>query len=168
MPPHPTLSGLIVNPLVKDLEAGKATLVSIKYNSKFRDLTHKALEDVINPVDQPIAPIGMVKVNRKLAARLAADKERVDSAPADAKKKGAPPPAAAKKEAEPAKGKDKGKGALTAEEEQAEVDRLKQEEEERERAKQEELEAAFDKIGELTRLGGKVTDFEIEDETGRT
>lgn len=40
VPPNPKLSGLMVNPLVQSLAAGKSTLVSVKYTSKFRDLTH--------------------------------------------------------------------------------------------------------------------------------
>lgn len=40
VPPHPEISGLMVNPLVKPLDGGKSTLVSIKYSSLFRDLTY--------------------------------------------------------------------------------------------------------------------------------
>ena len=40
VPPNPKLSGIMVNPLVQNLASGKSTLVSVKYTSKFRDLTH--------------------------------------------------------------------------------------------------------------------------------
>jgi hypothetical protein len=39
VPPNSKLSGLTVNPLVNTIKAGGGGLVSIKYNSKFRDLT---------------------------------------------------------------------------------------------------------------------------------
>lgn len=41
VPPKNSISGLTVNPLVKPIEAGKSTLVSIKFDSRFRDLTYK-------------------------------------------------------------------------------------------------------------------------------
>jgi hypothetical protein len=40
VPPSVHLCGIIVNPLVKTIPAGTSTLVSLKYNSLFRDLTH--------------------------------------------------------------------------------------------------------------------------------
>lgn len=40
VPPMNAVSGLVVNPLVKPIEAGKSTLVSIKFDSRFRDLTY--------------------------------------------------------------------------------------------------------------------------------
>ena len=49
MPPNVKLSGLTVNPLVKKLASGASTLVSIKYDALFRDLTHSALESLKNP-----------------------------------------------------------------------------------------------------------------------
>ena len=42
VPPMFSMSGLVVNPLVKPIEAGKSTLVSVKYTSQFRDLTYKS------------------------------------------------------------------------------------------------------------------------------
>jgi len=51
-PPNPKLSGIMVNPLVKGLKGGQSTLVSVKYTSKFRDLTHAALSTVNVPVDE--------------------------------------------------------------------------------------------------------------------
>ena len=40
VPPNFKLSGLTVNPLVNTLKAGGGALVSLKYSSKFRDLSH--------------------------------------------------------------------------------------------------------------------------------
>lgn len=68
VPPNPKISGLMVNPLVMSLTPGKSTLLSVKYTSKFRDLTHKFMKDMFNPVNElhgGIAP-GTVKRNRKL------------------------------------------------------------------------------------------------------
>ena len=42
VPPTGAMSGLTVNPLVKPMEAGKSTLVSVKFDSRFRDLTYKS------------------------------------------------------------------------------------------------------------------------------
>ena len=42
VPPLNAVSGLTVNPLVKPIEAGKSTLVSVKFDSLFRDLTYKS------------------------------------------------------------------------------------------------------------------------------
>lgn len=110
----------------------------------------------------------MVKVNKKLAAKLAAKKDKQDDAPADpkAKGKGAPPPAAKKEE--PPKKDAKGKGGPTPEEEEAEAERIKQEKEEAERFRLAEIERNFDKHGELAKLGGKVFDFDIDDEVRRS
>lgn len=158
----------MVNPLVKELPAGKATLVSIKYTSKFRDLTNKILTEINQAKGKFEVPPGMVKVNKKLQARLEAKKgeqEAANAANADPKKKGAPPPA---KKDEPPKKDAKGKGGPTEEELKAEEDRLKAEAEEAERKKQEELERNFDRDGELTKLGGKVFNFEVDDNNRRT
>ena len=40
VPPNPKVSGLIVNPTVKPLPANRSTLVSIRYDSAFRDFTY--------------------------------------------------------------------------------------------------------------------------------
>ena len=40
VPPANPVSGLTVNPLVKPIEAGKSTLVSVKFDSRFRDMTY--------------------------------------------------------------------------------------------------------------------------------
>ena len=67
VPPHPDISGLIVNPLVVPLNPGLATLVSIKYMSKFRDFNHQAMEDMFKPkYEEGSMPAGMVVKNKKL------------------------------------------------------------------------------------------------------
>lgn len=171
VPPLQALSGLSVNPLVKTLPAGRATLVSIKYDSDFRDLSHASLDAALNPKKQEQfeIPAGLVAVNKKLAAKIAQQRsEAAEAVPADAKGKKPAPPAAKKEEAAAKKDPKAAKGAPTAEDEQAEAERLKQEAEEAERQRAEDLEKQFDKTGELTRMGGKVCDFDANDDNRRT
>lgn len=56
------------------LSAGRSTLLSVKYHSKFRDLTAAVLEDLYKPKPNPDGtdglPKGMVARNRKLAERI--------------------------------------------------------------------------------------------------
>lgn len=49
VPPMNEVSGLTVNPLVKPIEAGKSTLISVKYNSEFRDLTYAKMNEIVKP-----------------------------------------------------------------------------------------------------------------------
>jgi hypothetical protein len=72
VPPNFYLSGLLVNPLVVPLSAGRSTLLSVKYHSEFRDFNAAALEDLYKPKFNEGAeiPKGMVARNRKLAERL--------------------------------------------------------------------------------------------------
>ena len=49
VPPLKECSGITVNPLVKPIEGGKSTLISIKYNSEFRDLTYTKMNEIIKP-----------------------------------------------------------------------------------------------------------------------
>ena len=49
VPPLGQVSGLTVNPLVKPIEAGKSTLISVKYNSEFRDLTYAKMNEIVKP-----------------------------------------------------------------------------------------------------------------------
>lgn len=49
VPPLAAVSGLTVNPLVKNLKPGAATLVQVKYDSDFRDLTFRSLDAALNP-----------------------------------------------------------------------------------------------------------------------
>ena len=73
VPPLSALSGLTVNPLVKNLKPGRATLVQIKYDSDFRDLSYNSLDAALNPKKKEAyqVPDGMVAVNKKLAAKIA-------------------------------------------------------------------------------------------------
>lgn len=115
------------------------------------------------------APAGMVSVNKKLAAKLAAKKDTNEAAPIDPKaKKGAPAPAAAAKKEDAPKKDAKGKGGPTPEEEEAELERIKKEKEAAEKFRLAEIEKNFDRHGELRKLGGTVYDFEIDDEVRRS
>lgn len=49
VPPNPKVSGIIVNPLVKPLPANRSTLVSIRYESAFRDLDYWSMKDLFKP-----------------------------------------------------------------------------------------------------------------------
>lgn len=44
VPPNLKISGLLINPLVTDLKAGKSSLVCIRYNSEFRDLSYARMQ----------------------------------------------------------------------------------------------------------------------------
>lgn len=146
-PPSAKLSGIVVNPLVKNIAAGQSTLVSLKYNSLFRDLTHASLENAKKGTsdDKTVgAPAGMVTKNKKIEAFLKSRKEAAAEAAPVADKKGKDK-APAKKEEPPKKDDKKGKGGPTAEEEEAEAERLRQEEAEKERLRIEAIEKAFNK-----------------------
>lgn len=139
----------------------------MKYTSKFRDLTHQILSNVDKPegaANAGPAP-GMVTRNKKLADRLARKKQgSADAAAGDPKKKAAPPA-----KAEPPKKDAKGaKGGPTAEEEQAEAEKLRLEAEAAEQKRLDEIEKNFDRPGELRALGGEVTDFDQDHEHKRT
>lgn len=85
VPPNAKLSGLTVNPLVKPVGAGRSTLISLKYQSHFRDLTHSSLKDALYPeIKDDGPPKGMVATNKKLAARLLKQKNE-SAAPVDPK-----------------------------------------------------------------------------------
>ena len=49
VPPLYKVSGILVNPLVKSLEAGRSTLVSVRYDSKFRDIDYKVMKSIMDP-----------------------------------------------------------------------------------------------------------------------
>lgn len=53
VPPLNIVSGITVNPLVQKIDAGKSTLVSIKYNSAFRDLTYSFMNDQVKKLLEP-------------------------------------------------------------------------------------------------------------------
>jgi hypothetical protein len=106
VPPNIKIAGLIVNPLVTDLKAGRSALICIRYNSEFRDLSLKKMEELFKPKENLIKP-GIGVRNKKLEERI--KKEREEAAkeiPIDPKAKaGAKPVAAApaKKPAEEVK-----------------------------------------------------------------
>ena len=108
------LSGLTVNPLVKPMEAGKSTLVSMKFDSRFRDLTYKSNQEIMSPkdeaADQREVNKGIAKAgrNKKLEEKIRRQKEDREAAAGagDPKNKGKAPPAKeAKKEDPKAAGK---------------------------------------------------------------
>jgi len=73
VPPSRELSGLTVNPLVKPIEAGKSTLVSVKFDSKFRDLTYSRYEEFTAPKkSQELKATGLAKTgrNKKLEEKI--------------------------------------------------------------------------------------------------
>lgn len=49
VPPNFQVSGILVNPLVVPLAAGRSTLVSIKFHSKFREFNASSLEEIFKP-----------------------------------------------------------------------------------------------------------------------
>ena len=103
MPPTKEISGLTVNPLVKPIEAGKSTLVSVKFDSKFRDLTYAAYEEMTAPKkSEETKATGLAKTgrNKKLEEKIRqqkADREAAGQA-VDPKAKGGKAAAPAKKE----------------------------------------------------------------------
>ena len=106
VPPKNCFSGLTVNPLVKPIEAGKSTLVSIKFDSKFRDLTYARYEELTMPLKNTEVKMGtgLVKAgrNKKLEEKIKRQKEEkeANAGAADPKAKGgkAPPAKDAKKD----------------------------------------------------------------------
>lgn len=110
MPPLNKVSGLLVNPLVKDLEAGRSTLVSIRYDSKFRDIDYKTMMSIMQPEIGEGKGTGLVNIrNKKLEERLKKEKAEKEAAALaavdpkaknDPKAKGAAAPKAPPKEAE--------------------------------------------------------------------
>ena len=66
------MSGLTVNPLVKPIEGGKSTLISIKYNSEFRDLTYTKMQEIIKPAQNASKATGMITgaKNKRLAEKI--------------------------------------------------------------------------------------------------
>lgn len=171
VPPNLRISGLLCNPLVSIIKPGGGALMSMRYNSKFRDLTYvvnSTLNDPIESDESKSTIAGLVNVNKKLAARLEARKKQAaEAAPVEAKGKGGKGAPAAK-EAPPAKAAAKGKGGPTAEEEAAEAERVKREAELAEQRRIEECERNFDRHGELLTMGGKVADFDRDEPNTRS
>lgn len=161
----------MVNPLVTDLRAGRSALICIRYKSEFRDLTLKKMDELFKPKEETTKP-GIGIRNKQLEERMKREQaEAAKEQPADPKAKGgkAPAPAPAKKE-EPKKPDPKApkKTPQQEEEERLEAERIKREAEEAEIARLQALEDAFDKTAELKSMGGRVYDFDIEDQYKRT
>ena len=177
VPPKGCFSGLTVNPLVKPIEAGKSTLVSIKFDSKFRDLNYFSYEELTAPKKvEEVKGTGLVKAgrNKKLEERIKKQKEEKEAAAgaADPKAKGgkaAPAKDAKKEDAKAAAGgKAVKKTQQQIEEEEAEEERMRLEAEAAEKARLQALEDSFDRTSVLSSMGGRVTDFEIENNSTRT
>lgn len=105
VPPLNVVSGLTVNPLVQKIDGGKSTLVSIKYNSAFRDLDYYAMKDKVQPLLAPKNQDLLKGVKNKLLEKKIKEGSNADdgAAAADPKAKGgaaakAPPPAAKKED----------------------------------------------------------------------
>lgn len=175
VPPLNKVSGLLINPLVKELEAGRSTLVSVRYDSKFRDIDYKLGQSIMAQEIGEGNNTGLVQTrNKRLEERLKKEKqEKEQEAVKDPKAKPgakAPPPKAAPKaEDKPAaNAKPVKKTQQQIDEEEAEERRLKEEAEAAERRRQEALEAAFDKTAFLKQLGGAMHEFDRDTEFKRT
>ena len=175
VPPMQALSCLTVNPLVKPIEAGKSTLVSVKFDSKFRDLTYASYEELTKPKkaeESKATGIARAGRNKKLEEKIRQQKAEREAAgqavdPKAKGGKGAPP---AKKEDPKADkgGKAAKKTQQQIEEEEAEEERLRLEAEEAEKARLKALEDAFDRTAILKSMGGRLTDFEQDHASKRT
>lgn len=75
VPPSMHISGLMVNPLVTDLKAGRSALICIRYNSSFRDLTLKKMEELFKPKEFQNSRPGIGIRNKKLEERLKKERE---------------------------------------------------------------------------------------------
>jgi hypothetical protein len=176
VPPKPSVSGIIVNPLFKPLPANKSTLVSIKYESAFRDLTYWTMQEMEPEAESLLAKgpeKGAPKPNKRIQARVQQLKEEKaeDAAKvADPKAKGGKAPAPAKKEEAkaPKGGKEVKKTPQQIEEEEAEEERKKVEAIEAEAARKKALEEGFDRTGELKKMGGRVYNFDTDEPSKRT
>ena len=101
VPPNLNISGIIVNPLVTDLKAGRSALVCIKYQSAFRDLTLKKMEELFKPKETGSGKPGIGIRNKKLEERLKKEREEAQKdVPVDPKAKGGKAPAPAPKKEE--------------------------------------------------------------------
>ncbi len=79
VPPNLRITGLLVNPLVTELKAGKSALVCIRYNSDFRDLTYQRMQELFNKENFGDNKPGIGIRNKKLDQRLKKEKEEADS-----------------------------------------------------------------------------------------
>ena len=103
VPPMTACSGLTVNPLVKPIEAGKSTLVSVKFDSLFRDLTYFKHQEIFAPkVIEEVKTTGLAKAgrNKRLEEKIKQRREEKEAAAGavDPKKAGKPGAKDTKKE----------------------------------------------------------------------
>ena len=178
VPPLAAVSGLVVNPLVKPIEAGRSTLISIRYDSAFRDLTLARQNEIMRPAQDAEKATGLAAGgrNKRLAEKIKAQKEEKEAnatavdpkAAAKGGKQPAAPAKAAAAEKQQPPGKAVKKTQQQIDEEEAEEERRKKEAEEAEIERLAALEREFDRDGELVRMGGRVTNFDVEDEGQRT
>ena len=106
VPPHFSVCGINVNPLVSDLKANRSSLICIRYNSMFRDLTLKKMEELFKIKENSHVKPGLGIRNKKLEERLKKEREEAaKEAPIDPKAKAGAkaPPAAPVKKAEEVK-----------------------------------------------------------------
>lgn len=91
---------MVVNPLVTELKAGKSSLISIQYNSAFRDLTRQTMENLFKPKVLGNEKPGIGPRNKLIEERIRKQKEEANREVApDPKAKGGKVAAApAKKE----------------------------------------------------------------------
>ena len=162
VPPNMQVSGLVVNPLVTDLKAGRSSLICIRYNSAFRDLTRQQMENLFKPKVLGDYKPGIGLRNKMIEERVRKQKEEAakEKEPDPKAKNAKAPPAAAKKEEKKQEAKPVKKTPQQEEEERIEAERMKKEAEEAEEKRIAELEASFDKVAELKSMGGRVFDFE--------
>lgn len=66
VPPNLKVSGLLINPLVTELKAGKSSLVCIRYNSEFRDLTNQRMQELFSKENFGESKPGLGIRNKKL------------------------------------------------------------------------------------------------------
>lgn len=92
VPPLYKVSGILVNPLVKQLEAGRSTLVSVRFDSKFRDIDYRVMNSIMEPEIQESKNTGLVSVrNKRLEERIKKEKlEKEQAQQVDPKAKNDP------------------------------------------------------------------------------
>lgn len=105
VPPNIKVSGILVNPLVKQLDAGRSTLISIRYDSKFRDIDYKMMQSILQPQIAESKNTGLVSVrNKRLEERIKKEKlEKEQAQVVDPKAKNDPKAKAAAAKAPPKK-----------------------------------------------------------------
>jgi len=162
-PPEYQVSGIRITPMVAKLDPGQSTIVSIRYNSAFRDLEYNTLQKVNEQnLDKENKTLGLLKKMEEDEAAGAEDedeeerKKKEETAAAATKGKGKGKDDK-KKDAKPAK-KTAEEKRREEEEEQRRLEEETRKEQERKEL-EERLQTEFDKDGQLAKLGGLVYDF---------